>query len=100
VFVIPPASRLGAITAEERKALIDGSLVAGAYEKTVDRDSAYEKLKGRVAASADAAARRAGGQAATIPGTARARACRRRRRHARRPEGRAVRLDRSARRPP
>ena len=56
VFVIPPASRLGAITAEERKALIEGSLVAGAYEKTVDRDSAYEKLKGRVAASADAAA--------------------------------------------
>ena len=56
VFVIPPASRLGAITAEERKALIDGSLVAGAYEKTVDRDSAYEKLKGRVAASAGAAA--------------------------------------------
>ncbi len=70
VFVIPPASRLGAITAEERKALIEGSLVAGAYEKTVDRDSAYEKLKGRVAASADAAATAPGGKAATIPGTA------------------------------
>ena len=72
VFVIPPASRLGAITAEERKALIDGSLVAGAYEKTVDRDSAYEKLKGRVAASAGAAtaAPAGGGKAATIPGSA------------------------------
>jgi len=72
VFVIPPASRLGAITAEERKALIEGSLVAGAYEKTVDRDSAYEKLKGRAAASADAAAAAPApaGKAATIPGTA------------------------------
>jgi len=55
VFVIPPASRLGAITAEERQALIEGSLVAGAYEKTVDRESAYEKLKGRAAASGAAA---------------------------------------------
>ncbi|MCE9660725.1 MAG: DUF853 domain-containing protein [Burkholderiales bacterium] len=69
VFVIPPASRLGAITAEERKALIEGSLVAGAYEKTVDRESAYEKLKGRAAASGDAAPA-GGGKAATIPGAA------------------------------
>ena len=51
VFVIPPGSQIGPITAEQRKALIDGSLVAGAYEKTVDRESAYEKLKGRAAAS-------------------------------------------------
>ena len=58
VFVIPPGSRLGADHAEERKALIAGSLVAGVYEKTVDRESAYEKLKGRVAASAGAAPRR------------------------------------------
>ena len=55
VFVIPPASQIGPITAEQRKALIDGSLVAGAYEKTIDRESAYEKLKGRVASSTDAA---------------------------------------------
>jgi DNA helicase HerA-like ATPase len=61
VFVIPPASRLGAITAEERKALITGSLVAGAYEKTVDRESAYEKLKGRAEASATISAAPGGG---------------------------------------
>ncbi|MEO7056002.1 MAG: helicase HerA-like domain-containing protein [Caldimonas sp.] len=48
VFVLPPASRLGPITEDERKALIATSLVAGVYEKTVDRESAYEKLKGRV----------------------------------------------------
>jgi uncharacterized protein len=51
VFVIPPGSQIGPITAEQRKALIDGSLVAGVYEKVVDRESAYEKLKGRAAAS-------------------------------------------------
>ncbi len=48
VYVLPPASRLGPISADERKALIAGSLVAGVYEKAVDRESAYEKLKGRV----------------------------------------------------
>jgi DNA helicase HerA-like ATPase len=55
VFVLPPGSQIGPITPEQRKALIAGSLVAGVYEKTVDRESAYEKLKGRTIASADAA---------------------------------------------
>ena len=55
VFVIPPGSQIGPITPDQRKALIAGSLVAGVYEKTVDRDSAYEKLKGRAEASAGAA---------------------------------------------
>ena len=53
VFVLPPGSQIGPITPVQRKALIAGSLVAGAYEKTIDRESAYEKLKGRAAASAD-----------------------------------------------
>ena len=55
VFVIPPGSQIGPITAEQRKALIDSSLVAGVYEKAVDRESAYEKLKGRAVASPSAA---------------------------------------------
>jgi DNA helicase HerA-like ATPase len=55
VFVHPPGSQIGPIVAEQRQALIRDSLVAGVYEKAVDRDSAYEKLKGRAAASADAA---------------------------------------------
>jgi len=46
-FVLPPGSQLGPITADQRKALIANSLVAGVYEKAVDRESAYEKLKGR-----------------------------------------------------
>ncbi|MCC9595307.1 MULTISPECIES: helicase HerA-like C-terminal domain-containing protein [unclassified Rubrivivax] len=47
VFVLPPGSRIGPVTPAERQALIAGSLVAGVYEKTVDRESAYERLKGR-----------------------------------------------------
>ncbi len=57
VYVLPPGSQIGPITPEQRKALIAGSLVAGVYEKTVDRESAYEKLKGRAAASSGAAGR-------------------------------------------
>jgi hypothetical protein len=49
VFVVPPGSQIGPITPEQRKALIEGSLVAGVYEKMIDRESAYEKLKGRAA---------------------------------------------------
>ncbi len=51
VYVIPPGSQIGPISPEQRKALIASSLVAGVYEKTIDRASAYEALKGRVAAS-------------------------------------------------
>ncbi|ART48293.1 helicase HerA-like C-terminal domain-containing protein [Acidovorax carolinensis] len=47
VFVLPPGSQLGPITPQQRQALLASSLVAGVYEKTVDRESAYEKLKGR-----------------------------------------------------
>ena len=51
VFVLPPGSQIGPITAEQRQALIAQSLVAGVYEKVVDRESAYEKLKGRASES-------------------------------------------------
>ncbi|MEP7296420.1 MAG: helicase HerA-like domain-containing protein [Burkholderiales bacterium] len=68
VFVIPPGSQIGPITPEQRAALIQGSLVAGVYEKTVDRESAYEKLKGRVVASPTSAPTQAG--TAPAPGTA------------------------------
>ena len=51
VYVMPPASQLGPITPAQRQALIAGSLVAGVYEKAVDRESAYEKLKARADAA-------------------------------------------------
>lgn len=56
VYVLPPGSQIGPITAEERKALLAGSLVAGVYEKAVDRESAFERLKGRAEASVAAGA--------------------------------------------
>lgn len=61
VFVRPPGSQIGPITPEQRKKLIDGSLVAGVYEKVVDRESAYEKLKGRAVATQTEAAPPAAG---------------------------------------
>jgi DNA helicase HerA-like ATPase len=55
VYVLPPGSQLGPITPAQRLALLQTSLVAGVYEKAVDRESAYEKLKGRAEASATSA---------------------------------------------
>jgi hypothetical protein len=64
LYVIPPASQLGIITQEQRKALMADSLVAGVYEKKVDRESAYEKLKVRAEAGAAAGAAGSTGGAA------------------------------------
>ena len=50
-FVVPPASRLGPIDENERAALLASSIVAGVYEQVLDRESAYEKLRGTGAAT-------------------------------------------------
>ena len=50
-FILPPQGRIGPITPAERAAIMQNSLVAGHYEKQVDRESAYEVLKGRAAQS-------------------------------------------------
>jgi DNA helicase HerA-like ATPase len=50
-LVCPPRSQIGPITTEQRQQIMRNSLVAGVYEKTVDRESAYELLKTRTAAS-------------------------------------------------
>ncbi|MEK8047838.1 helicase HerA-like domain-containing protein [Ideonella margarita] len=55
VFVVPPGSQIGPISPAQRQQLQQTSLVAGVYEKAVDRESAYEKLKGRAATGGDAA---------------------------------------------
>jgi DNA helicase HerA-like ATPase len=55
-FVVPPASRIGPISDDERRALIANSLVAGHYDTPIDRESAYEILTGRVATSGTAPA--------------------------------------------
>jgi DNA helicase HerA-like ATPase len=51
-WILPPGSRIGPISPDERRALMDRSLVAGHYEKTIDRESAFEKLKARAGADA------------------------------------------------
>jgi uncharacterized protein len=65
-LIIPPASKLGPITPDERKRIIAASVLTGHYEKCVDRESAYEKLKGRTEAK-QAEAPVAGKQPGPVP---------------------------------
>ncbi len=46
-WIFAPGSQLGPITPDDRRRLIAESVVVGTYEKTVDRESAFEKLKQR-----------------------------------------------------
>ena len=48
-WMIPPSSRIGPVSPAERGALLKTSLVAGVYDAAQDRESAYERLTGRVA---------------------------------------------------
>ena len=67
-MVCPPHSQIGPITPEQRAAIIKSSIVAGVYETPVDRESAYERLKGKVEASAVPAAPASDGPgASTVP---------------------------------
>jgi hypothetical protein len=54
-LIVPPRSQLGPVTPEQRQAIIKQSVLYGHYEAEVDRESAYEKLKGRAAQSSAAA---------------------------------------------
>jgi DNA helicase HerA-like ATPase len=46
-LVVPPVSHIGPVTPEVRSQLMSSSLVAGIYEKAVDRESAFETLKAK-----------------------------------------------------
>ena len=48
-LIVPPASRIGPLTVEERATVIRNSLIFGHYEKAVDRESAFEKLQNPLA---------------------------------------------------
>ena len=58
-FIVPPQGQLGPITDVQRRQLMQSSLVAGVYDKTVDRESAYESLRARAELAAQAAATQA-----------------------------------------
>jgi DNA helicase HerA-like ATPase len=46
-WIVPPGSRIGPATDDERRAVIAASVLAGQYDQAVDRESAYEKLLAR-----------------------------------------------------
>lgn len=66
-FVIPPGSRIGMASDDERSQSIRSSLIYGYYEKSVDRESAYEILKARAVESAAQAEAQAVARAEATP---------------------------------
>lgn len=56
VAIAPPQSRIGPLTEDERAQLLRGSALAGRYEQTLDRESAYEMLAARAQADEPAKA--------------------------------------------
>jgi uncharacterized protein len=71
VMIRPPTARIGPITPEERKAIMDKSPVKGKYDTTIDSESAYEVLQKRVAATAGGGSNGGGilGRIGSIVGT-------------------------------
>lgn len=61
--IVPPRSQVGAITPEQRQQIIGSSVLAGHYEKIVDRESAFERLQARAGQRVEAA-----GAPAAVPG--------------------------------
>jgi len=72
IMIRPPSARIGPITPEERKAIIDNSPVKGKYDTAIDSESAYEILQKRIAGTAAADGSAGGGilgQLGAIVGT-------------------------------
>ena len=71
-LIVPPQAQIGPITDAERKAIMQNSPLAGHYENVIDRESAYEILKGRTverqAAAAPAASSNGGGSGGMFGG--------------------------------
>ena len=64
-FILPPHGQIGPISGDERRRIIENSVLYGHYEKLQDRESAYERLKekARLAEEATATAGRQAGPA-------------------------------------
>ena len=60
-WIVPPRSQVGPITDAQRQQLMASSIVAGQYDKVIDRESAYERLTAAHAAPSTAAAPNTGG---------------------------------------
>src|SRR5438552_434430 len=61
VMIRPPSARIGPITPDERKAIMDKSPMKGNYDTTIDSESAYEMLQKRVAGTTASPGGAAGG---------------------------------------
>ena len=70
-LIFPPASRLGPLQPEERQALIAASPLRASYAETIDRESAYEMLKGQAAPAPAKSAPTAPGRPGALPPPAR-----------------------------
>lgn len=46
-FVVPPKSQIGPITPDARRQMVSRSVLYGHYEKVIDRESAFERLRAR-----------------------------------------------------
>ena len=55
-FIVPPGSQIGPLADAERQQIIRSSALFKKYETAIDRESAYERLKGRTEAKQPAAA--------------------------------------------
>jgi DNA helicase HerA-like ATPase len=53
--IVPPRNQVGAITPDQRKQIINSSVLAGHYEEAIDRESAYEILQARAGEKVQAA---------------------------------------------
>src|SRR3981189_834490 len=67
IMVRPPSARIGPITPEERKAIMDASPVKGKYDTAIDSESAYEMIQARIAGTAANPGTAAGGASADAP---------------------------------
>lgn len=54
-YIMPPCSRIGAISDDERKGVLQQSPIVGKYDQSIDRESAFERLKQRQAPAPAAA---------------------------------------------
>jgi DNA helicase HerA-like ATPase len=61
VLIRPPSARIGPVSPEERKAIMDLSPVKGKYDTAIDSESAYEILQKRIAGTAVTADSSGGG---------------------------------------
>lgn len=52
IMVRPPTGRIGPITPDERKAIMNNSPVKGKYDTSIDAESAYEMIQKRIAGTA------------------------------------------------